>query len=117
MYDNEMNENRDPLLSRLFADCEQDLRDTEFLRHLHERIEHTHRQRLAYKIGGFVAALAGTALIVSLFSESIRVMFDLVASGLHALDTTLQSPIAWTVAAALTVAFAPAIYLWRKRRL
>jgi hypothetical protein len=111
-----MTDDRDPLLTRLFAEQSQPAQESDFMAQLLHRLERDRRNRRSYRIGTIIAGVIVAALLAPWLARVVAMAIGSVAAGIFAMDSLLNFPMAWLVACSLVASVLPVIYLGITRR-
>jgi hypothetical protein len=111
-----MHDNRDPIISRLFAEQDQSLASDDFVLKLGKRIDTQQRQRRVYRVVAIVVCLVLSALSAPSIAQITSTLIELIAVGISTAGTLLYVPLTWLVVVATVAGCSPVIYLWRTSR-
>ena len=106
-----MIDDRDPLLTRLFAEQGQPAHESGFMAQFIERFERELRYRRIYRIGTIIARVIVAALLAPWIAQVAALAIGSVASGIIATRPLLNFPMAWLVVCSMVATFLPVMYL------
>jgi hypothetical protein len=111
-----MIDDRDPLLTRLFAEQSQPARGSDFMVRFINRLERDWRNRRTRRLGMATAGVMVAALLAPWIAQLVATAIGSVAAGIIATRSLLNFPMAWLVVCSIVASFLPAIYLGITRR-
>ena len=111
-----MIDDRDPLLTRLFAEQSQPAHGSEFMAQFVNHLERDWRNRRTYRIGMMIAGVMVAALLAPWIAQGAATAIGSVAAGITATGSLLNFPMAWLVVWSVVAVFLPVIYLGITRR-
>jgi len=111
-----MNDDRDPLLTRLFAEQSQPAHGSEFMAQHINLLERNRRNRRIYRIGTIIAGVIVAALLAPWIAQVAATAMGSVAAGIAATRPLLNFPMAWLVVGSIVVSILPVLYLGTTRR-
>jgi len=111
-----MVDDRDPLLTRLFAEQSPPASGSEFLARVDALIERDLRRARIYRIAMVAAAIVVASLLAPFIAQVCALGIGSVVVGLSATRALLNSPIAWLVACSIFGSLVPGLYLGVSRR-
>jgi hypothetical protein len=111
-----MTDERDPFLTRLFAEQSQAAPGSDFMAQLVNLLERDRRNRRVYRVGTIIAGVMVAALLAPWIAQVAAIAIGSVAAGLTAIDSLLNFPMAWLVLCSLVVSLMPVLYLGITRR-
>jgi hypothetical protein len=106
----------DPLLMRLFAEQGLPAHGPEFMAQFINRFERDRRNRRTFRIAMIIAGVIVAALLAPWIAQLAATTIGMVAAGITATRSPLNSPIAWLVVCSIVAGFSPVIYLGITRR-
>jgi hypothetical protein len=104
-------DDRDPLLTRLFAEQGQPAHESDFMAQFIERFERDRRNRRTYRIGMIIAGVIVAALLAPWIAQVAATAIGSVAAGITATRSLLNFPMAWLVVCSMVATFLPVMYL------
>lgn len=111
-----MHDNRDPIISRLFAEQDQSLSSDDFVLKLGERIDKQQRKRRVYRAVAIVACLVLSTLCAPWIAQITSTLIELMAVSFSTVGALLYVRLTWLVIVATAAGCSPVIYLWRTDR-
>lgn len=111
-----MIDDRDPLLTRLFAEQGQSEHGPDFMAQFINILERDWRNRRTYRIGMVIAGVIVAALLAPWIAQVAATAIGSVAAGITATRSLLNFPMAWLVVCSIVASFFPVIYLGITRR-
>ena len=111
-----MIDDRDPLLTRLFAAQSQPARGSDFMAQFINRLERDWRNRRTYRMVMMVGGVIVAALLAPRIAQLTATAIGSVAAGITATRSLLNFPMAWLVVCSMVAGFLPVIYLGVTRR-
>ena len=111
-----MVEDRDPLLTRLFAEQSQRAHASDFMAQFSSLFERERRKRRTYGIGIIVAGVIVAGLLAPWIAQVAATAIGSVAAGITATRSLWNFPMAWVVICSIVASFLPVIYLGITRR-
>jgi hypothetical protein len=106
-----MIDDRDPLLSRLFAEKSRPANSSDFMVQFINLLERDRRNQRTYRIGMIIAGVIVAALLAPWIAEAAATAIGSVAAGIAATRSLLNFPMAWLVVCSTVASFLPVIYL------
>ncbi len=106
-----MNDDRDPLLTRLFAEQREPAHESDFMAQFIERFERDLRYRRSYRLGTIIASVILAALLAPWIAQVAALAIGSVATGIIATRSLLNFPMAWLVGCSMVATFLPVMYL------
>jgi hypothetical protein len=111
-----MSDDRDPLLTRLFAEQSQPAHGSDFMAQFINLLERDWRNRRTYGIGMIIAGGIVAALLAPWIARLAATAIGSVAASITATRSLLNFPMAWLVVGSIVASFLPVIYLGITRR-
>ena len=111
-----MIDDRDPLLTRLFAEQVQPARGPDFMAQFINLLDRDRRNRRTYWIGMIIAGVIVAALLAPWIAQVAATAIGSVVAGITATGPLLNFPMAWLVVCSIVASFLPVIYLGITRR-
>ncbi len=111
-----IDDDRDPLLTRLFAEHDRPAHGSDFMAQVFNGLERDRRKRRSYRIGMIIASVVVAALLAPWIALLAATAIGSVAAGITATRALLNFPMAWLVVGAILASFLPVIYLGITRR-
>jgi hypothetical protein len=107
---------RDPLLTRLFAEQGHPEHESDFIAQVINRLERDWRNRRRYRMGAIIAGVIVAALLAPWIAQVAALAIGSVATGIIATRALLNFPMAWLVICSMVASFLPVMYLGMTRR-
>ena len=111
-----MTDDRDQLLTRLFAEQSQPAHGSDFMAQFSNRLESDWRNRRAYRIVMIIASVIVAALLAPWIAQLAATAIGSLAAGITATRPLLSFPMVWLVVGSIAAGFLPVIYLGITRR-
>jgi hypothetical protein len=111
-----MIDDRDSLLTRLFAEQSQPAHGSDFMAQFTNRLERDWRNRRTYRIVMMVGGVIVAALLAPWIAQLTATAIGSVAAGITATRSLLNLPMAWLVVCSMVASLLPVIYLGITRR-
>ena len=111
-----MIEERDTILTRLFAEQSQPAHGSEFMAQFVSQLERDWRNRRIYRIGMMIAGVIVAALLAPWIAQLTATAIGSVAAGITATRSLLNFPMAGLVVCTMVTGLLPVIYLGITRR-
>ena len=111
-----MIDDRDPLLTRLFAEQSQPGQGSDFMAQCIHLLERDWRNRRIYRTGMMIVGVIVAALLAPWIARVAAMAIGSVAAGITAARPLLNFPMAWLVVCSIVAGFLPVIYLGITRR-
>ena len=111
-----MSDDRDPLLSQLFAAQSQPAHGSDFMVRFINLLERDRRNQRTYRIGMLIAGVIVAALLAPWIARSAATAIGSLAAGITATRSPLNFPMAWLVVCSIVASSLPVIYLGVTRR-
>ena len=100
-----MIDDRDPVLTRLFAEQGQPARGSDFMALFINRLERDWRNRRAYRGGMMIAGVVVAALLAPWIARVGAAGIGAVAAGITVTGSLLNFPMAWVVVCSIVAGF------------
>lgn len=104
-----MIDDRDPLLTRLFAEQSQPAHESGFMAQLANLLERDRRRQRMYRIGTIIAGVIVAALLAPWIAQGAALAIGSVAAGITATRSHLTFPMAWLVLCSTVGSLLPVI--------
>jgi hypothetical protein len=111
-----MNDERDPVLTRLFAEHRQPVQGSDFVAQFIDVMERDQRKRRTYRTGMIIAGVIVAALLAPWIAQVAATAIGSVAVSTAAAQSLLNFPMPWLVVCSIVPSFLPVIYLGITRR-
>lgn len=111
-----MIDDRDPLLTRLFAEQGEPAHEFDFMAQFSDFLERDRRKRHTYRMAMIIAGVIVAALLAPWFAKIAATAIGSVAVGITATRSLSIFPMAWLAVCSMVVSFLPVIYLGITRR-
>jgi len=111
-----MNDEPDPLLTRLFAEQSHPAHAADFTAQFIDRLERDGRRRRTYRVGTIIAGAIVAALLAPWIAQLAAIAIGSVPAGISATRSLLNFPMAWLTVGSIVASFVPVLYLGMTRR-
>jgi hypothetical protein len=111
-----MNDEPDPLLTRLFAEQTQPAHASDFMAQFNILLERDRRNRRGYRIGAIMAGVIVAALLAPWVAQGAALAIGSLVSGISTTRALLNFPMAWLAVCSIVAGFLPVVYLGMTRR-
>ena len=111
-----MIDERDPLLTRLFAEQSPPAHGTDFMAQIVDLLERDRRKRRLCRTGMIIGGVMVAALLAPWIAQAAATTIGSAAAGITATRSLLNFPMAWLVVGSIVGSFLPVIYLGISRR-
>jgi hypothetical protein len=111
-----MTDDRDPLLTRLFAEQGPPESGSEFESGIRASMERDLRNARAYRISMIVGAVVIALLLAPWIAQACALGIGSVIAAVNTTRALSSFPLAWLVVGSVVIGFAPVIYLGITRR-
>jgi hypothetical protein len=111
-----MTDDPDPILMRLFAEQGLPAHGPDFMAQFIDLLERDRRNRRTFRMALIIAGVIVAALLAPWIAQLAATTIGMVAAGITATRSPLNSPTAWLVVCSIVASFLPAIYLGIARR-
>src|SRR5580692_9168092 len=102
-----MTDDRDPVLTRLFAEQGTPANGSDFMTLVINRLERDRRSRRAYRIGAIIGGMIVAALFAPWIAWLAATAVGSLAAGISATQSLLDFKIGWLVACSIAASFLP----------
>lgn len=111
-----MNDDRDALLTQLFAEQGQPERGPDFMAHFINLLERDWRNRRTYRLAIIIVGVIAAALLAPWIAMVAATGVESAAVGITATGSLLNFPMAWLAVCSMVATFLPIMYLGISRR-
>lgn len=111
-----MVDDRDPLLTRLFAEQSPPISGSEFVARVDSLMERELRYARVYRIGMCVAATVVASLLAPWIARVCALGIGSAVAGMSTTRALLSFPLAWLAVSSILAGLLPVIYLGITRR-
>jgi len=111
-----MNDDRDPILTRIFAEQNSPVDGSEFAARVALMMDRDLRSARSYRIGMIIAVLVVASLLAPWLAQVCALAVGSVVAGLSTTRALSSFPLAWLALCSIVGSFLPAIHLGITRR-